>query len=412
MSTILRPSLPAFALFGGMLSVAGLPIYIFAPTFYAENYGVGLTAIAAVLFWLRLIDAVQDPLFGWLSERLDKNRSRLVVLGVLVLILSMILLFAVPPKFTPLVWFAICMTTLFSSFSFLTINFYAQGIAAAASLSGGHMQMAAWRETGALIGICLAAIAPGAIAVWFAKPMVGFVIGFAGIGLLATWGMRNQWSAFTERQPSNFSVIWQDRNARRLLVLAFVNALPVAVSSSLFLFFVAHRLQAGSWAGPLLVLFFLSAALSAPFWAGAARHFGTRRVLLIAMINAVMIFGFCSFLGAGDVVFFAAVCILSGASIGADLTLMPAAFAQRLAFIAPHGGQGFGLWSLMNKMTLALAAIVLFPILELAGFDATASEQTTEALDTLMILYAVCPLILKLVSIVLLIKTPLQDDQI
>ena len=108
MSTILRPSLPAFALFGGMLSVAGLPIYIFAPTFYAENYGVGLTAIAAVLFWLRLIDAVQDPLFGWLSERLDKNRSRLVVLGVLVLILSMILLFAVPPKFTPLVWFAIC----------------------------------------------------------------------------------------------------------------------------------------------------------------------------------------------------------------------------------------------------------------------------------------------------------------
>ena len=274
------------------------------------------------------------------------------------------------------------------------------------------MQMAAWRETGALIGICLAAIAPGAIAVWFAKPMIGFVIGFAGIGLLATWAMRKQWSAFAQRQPSNFSVIWQDRNARRLLVLAFVNALPVAVSSSLFLFFVAHKLEASSWAGPLLVLFFLSAALSAPFWAGAARRFGTRRVLLIAMINAVMIFGFCSFLGAGDVMFFAAVCIFSGASIGADLTLMPAAFAERLAFIAPNGGQGFGLWSLMNKMTLALAAIVLFPILELAGFDATVSEQTTEALDTLMILYAVCPLILKLVSIVLLIKTPLQDDQI
>ena len=110
--------------------------------------------------------------------------------------------------------------------------------------------------------------------------------------------------------------------------------------------------------------------------------------------------------------FFAAVCIFSGASIGADLTLMPAAFAERLAFIAPNGGQGFGLWSLMNKMTLALAAIALFPILELSGFDATASEQTTEALDTLTILYAVCPLILKLVSIVLLIKTPLQDDQI
>ena len=59
------------------------------------------------------------------------------------------------------------------------------------------------------------------------------------------------------------------------------------------------------------------------------------------------------FLGTGDVGLFALVCVISGASIGADLTLMPAAFAQRLAVIAPNGAQGFGLWSLMNKLTLA-----------------------------------------------------------
>ena len=109
---------------------------------------------------------------------------------------------------------------------------------------------------------------------------------------------------------------------------------------------------------------------------------------------------------------FALVCVISGASIGADLTLMPAAFAQRLGIIAPNGAQGFGLWSLMNKLTLALAAIALFPVLELAGFDATAAEQTGQALLTLTLLYAVCPLFLKLVAILLLIKTPLQDDQI
>ena len=72
-----QPSMPSFALFGGFLAAAGLPIYIFAPTFYAENYGVGLTAIAAALFWLRLLDAVQDPLFGWVSERLGRDKQRL-----------------------------------------------------------------------------------------------------------------------------------------------------------------------------------------------------------------------------------------------------------------------------------------------------------------------------------------------
>lgn len=412
MSTAPRPSLPSFAMFGGFLAAAGLPIYIFAPTFYAENYGVGLTAIAAVLFWLRLLDAVQDPLFGWISERLGRERGFWIGFAGFILVGAMILLFAIPPRTAPLLWFALSMTGLFSAFSFLTINFYAQGITAAASLPGEHMQVAAWRETGALIGVCLAAVTPGLLVLWTQAPMLSFALGFAAIGFLSLWVMRRQWVGPTQRMPSNFKLIWQDLLARRLLVLAFVNALPVAVSSSLFLFFVTHRLQATAWAGALLLVFFLSAAASAPIWAALARRYGTRRALLGSMSLAITIFAVVGFLGTGDVGLFALVCVISGASIGADLTLMPAAFAQRLAVIAPNGAQGFGLWSLMNKLTLALAAIALFPLLEMAGFDATASNQTGQALFTLTFLYAACPLFLKLVAILLLIKTPLQDDQI
>jgi GPH family glycoside/pentoside/hexuronide:cation symporter len=407
-----QPSMPSFALFGGFLAAAGLPIYIFAPTFYAENYGVGLTAIAAALFWLRLLDAVQDPLFGWVSERLGRDRGFWIGFAGFILVGSMLLLFAIPPQTTPLLWFALSLTGLFSAFSFLTINFYSQGITAALSLPGGHMQVAAWRETGALIGVCLAAVVPSLLVLWSSAPMLTFALGFVLIGLLSLWVMRREWVGPTQRTPSNFKLIWQDQPARSLLILAFVNALPVAVSSSLFLFFVTHRLQATTWAGALLLLFFLSAAASAPVWAALARRSGTRRALLFSMCLAIIIFAVAGFLSTGDVLVFALVCIISGASIGADLTLMPAAFAQRLGVIAPNGAQGFGLWSLMNKLTLALAAIALFPVLELAGFDATAPEQTGQALFTLTLLYAVCPLFLKLVAILLLIKTPLQDDEI
>ena len=412
MTPPLQPSLPSFALFGGFLAAAGLPIYIFAPIFYAENYGVGLTAIAAVLFWLRLIDAIQDPLFGWLSERLGRDRGFWIGFAVCILVGSMILLFAIPPQTAPLLWFAISMTGLFSAFSFLTINFYAQGVTAATNLLNGHMQVAAWRETGSLIGICLAAVAPTLLMLWSDAPMLNYALGFAALGVLAIWMMRSEWTGLTRREPSNFKLIWRDQPARRLLILAFVNALPVAVSSSLFLFFVTHRLQATAWAGALLLLYFLSAAASAPIWAVAARRYGTRQALIWAMSLAIMIFAIAGFLESGDVGIFSLVCVVSGASIGADLTLMPAAFAQRLAVIAPSGAQGFGLWSLMNKLTLALAAIALFPFLEMAGFDASAPLQTAQALTTLTFLYAVCPLFLKLVAILLLIKTPLQDDQV
>ena len=411
-SSACHPALPAFAVFAGFLAAAGIPIYIFAPTFYAQNYGTGLTAIAAVLFWLRLLDAVQDPLFGWISERLGRDRGFWIGFAVFILIGSLILLFAVPPRTAPLLWFALSMTGLFSAFSFLTINFYAQGIATASHLPGGHMQLAAWRETGGLIGICLAAVAPTLLMIWSASPMVIFTLGFAGCGLLASWMMRHHWGEAAPRAPSNFAFIWKDHLARRLLILAFVNAMPVAVTSTLFLFFVTHRLQAGAWAGGLLLVFFLSAAVSAPVWAKAAQRFGTRQSLICAMGLAIVIFALAAFLRSGDVAYFALVCIASGASIGADLTLLPAAFAQRLSIIAPRGGQGFGLWSLMSKLTLAAAAIAVFPILDGSGFDATAQEQTAQALWTLTLLYAVCPLLLKLVAIGLLIKTPLQDEQI
>lgn len=207
MSTAQRPSLPSFALFGGFLAAAGLPIYIFAPTFYAENYGVGLTAIAAVLFWLRLLDAVQDPLFGWISERLGRERGFWIGFAGFILVGAMILLFAIPPRTAPLLWFALSMTGLFSAFSFLTINFYAQGITAAASLPGGHMQVAAWRETGALIGVCLAAVAPGLLVFWTQAPMMSFALGFAAIGLLSLWVMHRQWVGPTQRVPDRKSVV-------------------------------------------------------------------------------------------------------------------------------------------------------------------------------------------------------------
>jgi hypothetical protein len=54
--------------FAAMLAAAGLPIYIHAPKFYVDEYGVSLAALGVALFALRLIDVVQDPALGWLAD--------------------------------------------------------------------------------------------------------------------------------------------------------------------------------------------------------------------------------------------------------------------------------------------------------------------------------------------------------
>ncbi len=405
----LRDRLPAYSLFAAIISAAGLPIYIYAPAYYAESYGVSLTALGAVLFVLRLIDVVQDPVLGWISERLNRSKALAVTGGVALLAISMIGLFAVAPPIPPIWWFAITVTGLFSAFSFLTINFYAQGIAKAGPDPAGHVRLAAWRETGALLGVCIAAIVPTVLMGMTESPFAIFAYGFAALTALAALYMWPEWTGRTSSAPMGIRDILSDPLAKRLLILALFNATPLAVSSTLFLFYVDDRLGAVGWEGPLLVLFFLAAAMSAPLWSRLAARFGPKPVLLTAMVLAILSFGYTLTLGTGDLIQFSIVCVLSGATIGADLTLLPAMFAKRMAQVSPNGGQGFGLWSLVNKLTLAFAAVVLLPLLEQAGFAAGAETNPQAALTMLTLLYAGVPCLLKLVAIGLLVATKLED---
>ncbi len=405
----LQERLPAYTGFAAVLSGAGLPIYIYAPKYYADTFGVSLTALGALLFGLRLFDVVQDPVLGWISERLGNAKKFAVTATAFILALSMIGLFAVAPPISAIWWFGLTITGLFSAFSFLSINFYAQGISKAGDGPKGHVRLAAWRESGALLGVCIAAVIPTLLMGVVADPFATFAYGFAAAALVATFFMWPEWKGKTTTEPSQIGDIIKDRTARRLLILALVNATPLAVSSTLFLFFVESRLGAPGWEGGLLVLFFLAAALSSPIWSALAQRFGERPVLLTAMVLAVASFGYTFTLSTGDVIPFAVICVLSGASIGADLTLLPAMFAKRMAVISPNGGQGFGLWNLVNKFTLAFAAVVLLPLLERSGFEAGGTNLPSEALNMLTVLYALVPSLLKLVAIGLLFATKIEE---
>lgn len=401
--------LPAYSLFAAVLAAAGLPIYIYAPKYYADTYGVSLTALGTLLFALRLFDMIQDPVLGWISERLKRSKKLVITAVAALMALAMLALFAVAPPIAPLWWFGLSVTCLFTAFSFLTINFYAQGVAKASGSAGGHMRLAAWRESGALIGVCIAAVIPTALIGVTASPFAAFAFGFACLSLLAALFMWPEWQGAVDQQPSAVSEILADPVARKLLLLALVNATPLAVSSTLFLFYVESKLAAPGWEGPLLVLFFLAAAVSSPFWSAMARRFAPKPVLLTAMILAVAAFGYTLTLSPGDVILFAVICVISGATIGADLTLLPAMFAKRMALVSPNAGQGFGLWNLVNKFTLAFAAVVLLPLLEGAGFVAGGQALPAEAITMLTVLYALVPSILKLLAIGLLIAITLED---
>ena len=106
-----------------------------------------------------------------------------------------------------------------------------------------------------------------------------------------------------------------------------------------------------------------------PLWVWLARRIGKERAWLVSMGLSVAAFCWAFLLGQGDAAAFAAVCAMSGLALGADLALPPSILAdvidrgRRGAGALAGEGSYFGLWNLVTKANLALAAGIALPVL-------------------------------------------------
>ena len=387
-----------YALFSCALGMAGLPIYIHAPKYFVEQYEINLATLGLALLLLRSVDFFQDPLLGRLASSTLSRGSSPLWIATAFMCLGMILLFAIPAVTSPILWFSISLLILFSGFSFAYIRIYAFGVEAFGM--DGQIKIAKWREGGTLIGICLAAAAPSILSITGSNGYKNFAFLFCALIIIATFLMTSDFSkTFFKVQKQTTSIFPKDVGLRRLLLFVFLNAMPVAVTSTLYLFYVDHVLGLEVMGGPLLILFFLSAAFSAPFWTRWAEHYGALQVLRISMLVSILSFVWAYNLNAGEVIAFSIICFATGLSLGADMTILPAIFAQRLAKTKHDPNTGFGIWNFSNKLALAFTAGILLPLMEFAGFE-TQDMRSSLSTEVLKISYAIVPCGLKIFALI------------
>ena len=386
-----------YALFSCALGMAGLPIYIHAPKYFVEQYEISLATLGLTLLLLRSIDFFQDPLLGRLASSTVSRGSVPLWIATAFMCFGMILLFAIPAFVSPILWFSISLIILFSGFSFAYIRIYALGVEAFGM--EGQIKIAKWREAGTLIGICLAAAAPSILSITGSNGYKNFAFLFCFLIITATFLMSSDLSNFFKVQKQTTSVFPKDAGLKRLLLFVFLNAMPVAVTSTLYLFYVDHVLGLEAMGGPLLILFFLSAAFSAPFWTRWVEQYGALQVLRISMLVSILSFVWAYNLNAGEVIAFSIICFATGLSLGADMTILPAIFAKRLAKTKHDPNTGFGIWNFSNKLALALTAGILLPIMELAGFE-TQDMRSSLSREVLTISYAIVPCGLKIFALI------------
>ncbi len=411
--------LASYGLFGLPLSLVALPIYVYVPKFYSDSFGLSLEIIGIILLAVRLIDAVSDPLFGWWvdhgRQRVGRpwliGYRRFVFLSLPLLALGYVALFQpqVHRSASPLLpscWLVVSLVVVYAGFSLANIAYYSWG----ADLSVVPLErtrITSVREGCGLVGVLAAASIPQIFGMDALSVLFVGVLGATGALLLLR-------APHPEIGPcahppsslglfSTFRVPLSNRRFVALLAIFLANGIASAIPATLVLFYIRDVLQLERSTALLLGVYFLAAACSMPLWVLAARRFGLARAWLAGMIFSVVVFVWVYFLGPGDLIPFASICIVSGMAIGGDLALPPALLAGVIAKGGHRGqreGSYFGLWSLATKLNLALAAGISLPLLGALGYDpAHLSAKGTHALS---FGYALVPCGLKLIAAVLL----------
>jgi len=405
------PALVAYGLFGMPLAMAALPLYVHLPKFYGDYLGVDLALLGALLLVLRLADGILDPLLGVWSDR-ARSRKRLIAFAAPVLALGMVaLFFPVPRAEGPLaVWLGVALALVYAAFSLAMINHNAWG----AELSRDPVErtrITAVREGLALVGVVTASVAPTLLAP-SAQPESGLPI-FAGIfaGFVVLCVAVTLRAPAAPRPVIASGATWAGLTApladplfRRLLAAFMANGIASAIPATLVLFFIADVLAADAQQGVFLALYFVAGAAGLPLWVRLSARLGKVHAWAIAMIAAIVAFIWAWGLSAGDTKAYAAICVLSGFALGADLALPPSLLADVIGRDGEQrpAGAYFGLWTLATKLNLALAAGIGLPLLAALGYSP--GTRSAPALSALAFVYAAVPCALKLGAIAALYR--------
>lgn len=390
------------------LAFAGLPIYLHAPDFYAVSVGLPLTGLGTALLLLRLFDALQDPLIGSLSDRFHAHRAYILALGTVLLGGGFWMLFH-PFETLPLLWFAGSVLICTTGFSIVSINLQALGGLWPASPTD-RTRITAIREALGLAGLLTAAISPTVLsqAVGARSAFHLLTVAYLPLLALAYWVL----IAWTRRTPlprprsltpagkQTWLGLLKHPWRGGFYVLVFFNTFASSIPAVLVLFFVRDRLGAESYTGLFLLLYFLAGAASMPLWTQLAARLGKLRAWQFSLVTAIVTFCWAALLGQGDIAAYAAVCVLSGMALGADLALPPAMLADHIDKEKCQNAASrlFALMALLSKSALAIATGVALPFLDLFGYVPDTPISPDQAL-ILSLTYAAIPCILKLAAL-------------
>ena len=307
--SINRKSLFQYGFIALPVAFAGFPVYVLAPDFYATRHGLSLTLLGTLLLIIRLLDALQDPLIGWLTDRLQRRFLPILAFAGAVLCLSLFGLFNYV-FLTPIFWFTLCMFFAVSSYSVLTIVIGAQATMWTTDKQD-QTRIAGARESFGLLGLLVAVSMPKILS-QLTNPNDVYLWYGAIVTLLMLISLIN-FSRLLSRLPTPVIVSKNSsvsplsalhtltQESLKFFLVYGLSMLAASIPAVLVVFYIRDFLGAEPLTALFLLLYFLSGVIAMPLWKMLCERLCKYKVWAFSNIFAVAGFIGAFFLNSGDV---------------------------------------------------------------------------------------------------------------
>jgi len=405
--------LSKFSLFGySALAIpaafAGIPIYVNIPDYFIVKYGISLTLMGILLVVLRLLDAVQDFIIGYVCDKWHYLRLYVVIFSACSLILGFFLISF--PLLSPMVSFVLGVFLASLGFSSILINLSAIG-GVWSKDTNEKLRISSYRESFRILGMIIACTLPIVLMKYY-EILISYqimaicltIVTIVCVIIFVLWYQRNREKLHDEPTTvlpsfrSYLNLNW--KMYRPLYEIFFFSTTGNAIVAILFVFYARDFIGGGDYIGIFLLGYFLFAMLSIPLLNLISSKIGKRRTWLGSTVFVMITSFLAFFLNPGDYVQYLGLCAVAGISLGADLTIPPAILGDLLE-IKKDYSYASGLYSIiafLYKLMLALSGVIIFPILSYINFQPS-NQNDDFSLFILVIFYTLVVASFKLLAV-------------
>lgn len=383
--------------------------------------------VSAILAISRIVDAITDPLTGYLSDRTETRwgRRRPWLIGALPLVVLLVMMLWAPPRGLEggllVAWMAVAIIGFYAVITLINVP----------HLSWGAELSEDYHERNRIFGARLLLQNLGSFAcvglLMFTRRFedqreVMFWVGAAASAVMILTVL---WSCSRLSEREDFRSLGPERpwkamsdvarnvHARLLLFVYFIESLGAAVIGVLTPYMGKYVLNMG-WL-ELVLTYMLAMTVSLPLWSPLARRVGKKRLWLFSMVGTALGFGMFFVVQEGQWLFAYVLAAILGVAAGCGNVIAPSVQSDIVDFDEHETGERkeggyFAAFSFMQKTAVGITLFLTGVVLSLSGYVPNV-EQTPTAALAIRSMYALFPLVCYLVGAFLFLSFAFNENE-